>query len=122
MLTTHVQEHSRIARACELFLEAEGRDPTDHELCELFAMDIDELQLLRLTSRRSKQLLVEHNLRLVVSVAKRYNGKGVAFEDLIQEGITGLIRGIEKVRSYAWVQAFHVCALVDQAGMFARCE
>jgi RNA polymerase sigma factor (sigma-70 family) len=51
---------------------------------------------MRRTSRRAKQLLVEHNLKLVVSVAKKYIGRGVALEDIIQEGITGLIRGIEK--------------------------
>jgi RNA polymerase primary sigma factor len=49
---------------------------------------MSKLELLRNTSRRSKQLLVEHNLKLVVSVAKRYIGRGVALEDLIQEGIT----------------------------------
>jgi RNA polymerase primary sigma factor len=96
LLTTHVQEHSRIARACQYFHQQEGRDPSDLELCNLFSMSPSELEVLRCTSRRSKQLLVEHNLKLVVSVAKRYIGRGVAVEDLIQEGITGLIRGIEK--------------------------
>ena len=40
--------------------------------------------------------LVEYNLRLVVSIAKRYNNKGIAMEDLIQEGNMGLLRGIQK--------------------------
>ena len=38
LLATHVQEHSRIARACQYFREQEGRDPTDLELCNLFGM------------------------------------------------------------------------------------
>ena len=38
LLATHVQEHSRIARACKYFREQEGRDPTDLELCDLFGM------------------------------------------------------------------------------------
>jgi len=42
------------------------------------------------------QKLVEYNLRLVVSIAKRYNNKGIAMEDLIQEGNMGLLRGIQK--------------------------
>jgi RNA polymerase primary sigma factor len=46
--------------------------------------------------QRAKNRLLEANLRLVVSVAKRYTGRGVAFLDVIQEGNLGLIRAVEK--------------------------
>jgi RNA polymerase primary sigma factor len=45
---------------------------------------------------RARQRLIERNLRLVVSVAKKYRGQGLAFEDLIQEGNIGLMKAIEK--------------------------
>ena len=46
--------------------------------------------------RRARQKLIESNLRLVISIAKKYRGRGVLFEDLIQEGNAGLIRAVEK--------------------------
>ena len=45
---------------------------------------------------RARQKLIESNLRLVISIAKKYRGRGVPFEDLIQEGNAGLIRAVEK--------------------------
>jgi RNA polymerase primary sigma factor len=45
---------------------------------------------------RARQRLIECNLRLVISIAKKYRGRGVPFEDLIQEGNAGLIRAVEK--------------------------
>jgi RNA polymerase primary sigma factor len=45
---------------------------------------------------RARQRLIECNLRLVISIAKKYRGRGVLFEDLIQEGNAGLIRAVEK--------------------------
>jgi RNA polymerase primary sigma factor len=46
--------------------------------------------------RRARQKLIEKNLRLVISVAKKYRGQGLPFEDLIQEGNIGLMRAVEK--------------------------
>ncbi len=46
--------------------------------------------------RSARQRLIERNLRLVISIAKKYRGRGVPFEDLIQEGNAGLIRAVEK--------------------------
>ncbi|WP_018352861.1 sigma-70 family RNA polymerase sigma factor [Longispora albida] len=55
-----------------------------------------DLVIVANDGKRAKQRLLEANLRLVVSIAKRYTGKGLAFLDLIQEGNIGLIRAVEK--------------------------
>src|SRR5699024_6425472 len=55
-----------------------------------------DMQLVIADGRRAKNHLLEANLRLVVSLAKRYTGRGMLFLDLIQEGNLGLIRAVEK--------------------------
>ena len=55
-----------------------------------------DLERVAEDGRRAKDHLLEANLRLVVSLARRYAGRGMLFLDLIQEGNLGLIRGVEK--------------------------
>ena len=88
------------------------------------AIDSD-LELLVAEGVRAKQRLIEANLRLVVSIAKRYIGRGLVFLDLIQEGNLGLIRAVEKfdyTRGYKfstyatwWIRQAITRAIADQA-------
>jgi len=84
-----------------------------------------DLELLSREGARAKQRLIEANLRLVVSIAKRYVGRGMLFLDLIQEGNLGLIRAVEKFdytkgfkfSTYAtwWIRQAITRAIADQA-------
>jgi len=58
--------------------------------------EVDLSKRAKAGDRRARQRLIEKNLRLVVSVAKRYRGMGLPFEDLIQEGNIGLMKAVEK--------------------------
>jgi RNA polymerase primary sigma factor len=60
------------------------------------AEEIDLSKRAKAGDRRARQRLIEKNLRLVVSVAKKYRGYGLPFEDLIQEGNIGLMKAVEK--------------------------
>jgi len=87
--------------------------------------DFKDLEWVAKDGRRAKAHLLEANLRLVVSLAKRYNGRGMQFLDLIQEGNLGLIRAVEKFdytkgykfSTYAtwWIRQAITRAMADQA-------
>ena len=101
----------------------------DHKLAEgtgmLRADQCIDLERVAEDGTRAKNHLLEANLRLVVSLAKRYTGRGMLFLDLIQEGNLGLIRAVEKFdytkgykfSTYAtwWIRQAITRAMADQA-------
>ncbi|MBO3675358.1 RNA polymerase sigma factor [Streptomyces sp. NEAU-YJ-81] len=115
-------EEVELARRVEAGLFAEEKLGNTPDLDSQLAVDLDRLVVL---GRMAKRRLIEANLRLVVSVAKRYIGRGLTMLDLVQEGNLGLIRAVEKfdyARGYKfstyatwWIRQAMSRALADQA-------
>jgi RNA polymerase primary sigma factor len=116
----------------DLSVKAHSNDPVRMYLRDIGKVPLltaaQEVSLAKRIERRdmnAKAALIEANLRLVVSVAKRYVGRGLAFLDLIQEGNLGLIRAVEKFdyrkgykfSTYAtwWIRQAITRAIADQA-------
>jgi RNA polymerase primary sigma factor len=116
----------------DLSVRATSNDPVRMYLREIGKVPLltaaEEVSLAKRIERRdiaAKAALIEANLRLVVSVAKRYVGRGLPFLDLIQEGNLGLIRAVEKFdyrkgykfSTYAtwWIRQSITRAIADQA-------
>lgn len=111
-----------LAKRIEAGLFAEEKLATDKKLSKEMHKD---LTWVAKDGQRAKAHLLEANLRLVVSLAKRYTGRGMQFLDLIQEGNLGLIRAVEKFdytkgykfSTYAtwWIRQAITRAMADQA-------
>ena len=105
-------------QASEILADPEGLEGLDEDY-------IKELKAKAKAGEKAKNKLVEANLRLVVSIAKRHSGKGLSFLDLIQEGNLGLLKAVEKFdyrkgykfSTYAtwWIRQAITRAIADQA-------
>jgi RNA polymerase primary sigma factor len=95
---TNTQVASATTDSLQLFLNEAGRYPL-----LTAAQEVDLAKRIEAGEKQAKDLLVNSNLRLVVSIAKKYQGHGLTLLDLIQEGIIGLIRAAEK---FDWRKGF----------------
>jgi RNA polymerase primary sigma factor len=119
----NAEQEVELAKRIEAGLFAE--EQIGDETAKLKEKVRDEYDWIAEDGRRAKNHLLEANLRLVVSLAKRYTGRGMLFLDLIQEGNLGLIRAVEKFdytkgykfSTYAtwWIRQAITRAMADQA-------
>ena len=107
------------------FESEHGNYPTKKEWAALVNMPMARFRRRLMLARRAKEKMVQSNLRLVVSIAKKYMNRGLSFQDLIQEGSLGLIRAAEKFAhekgykfsTYAtwWIRQAITRAIADQS-------
>ena len=91
-----VQELVRLEETELELRERQGSEPSQEELAAAVGLSSAVLRRRLINGRRAKERMVAANLRLVVSVAKKYTKRNMELLDLIQEGTIGLVRGVEK--------------------------
>ncbi len=124
-LARKIADLLELERIREGLQERLERDPKDGEWAEAVNMALPAFRRRLYLGRRAKDKMVQSNLRLVVSIAKKYMNRGLSFQDLIQEGSLGLIRAAEKFdhekgykfSTYAtwWIRQAITRAIADQS-------
>ncbi|MBW4441071.1 MAG: RNA polymerase sigma factor, RpoD/SigA family [Plectolyngbya sp. WJT66-NPBG17] len=120
-----VQQMMTLQEKKEKLAKKLGHEPTLQEFSEHVHLSDSELSGILQRGRRAKQKMIEANLRLVVSIAKKYQKRNLEFLDLIQEGSLGLERGVEKfdptrgykfsTYAYWWIRQAITRAIAQQA-------
>ena len=120
-----VQQMMKLLETRETLAKTKGTPVTDAELALHLEMPEEELKTNLQRGRRAKQRMIEANLRLVVSIAKKYQKRNLEFLDLIQEGSMGLERGVEKydpmrgykfsTYAYWWIRQAITRAIAQQS-------
>lgn len=124
-LARKIADLLELQRVREQLCEDLAREPKDAEWAEALDMSLHAFRARLYKGQRAKDKMVQSNLRLVVSIAKKYMNRGLSFQDLIQEGSLGLIRAAEKFdhekgykfSTYAtwWIRQAITRAIADQS-------
>jgi len=120
-----VQQMMALQDQKEVLAKSLDHEPTDQELADHALMNEDDLKEVMRRGLWAKKKMIEANLRLVVSIAKKYQKRNLEFLDLIQEGTMGLERGVEKfdpmrgykfsTYAYWWIRQAITRAIAQQA-------
>jgi len=124
-LARKIADLLELERVREKLSDRLDREPHDSEWAEEVKQNLPAFRYRLHVGRRAKDKMVQSNLRLVVSIAKKYMNRGLSFQDLIQEGSLGLIRAAEKFdhekgykfSTYAtwWIRQAITRAIADQS-------
>nr|QKY65026.1 plastidic RNA polymerase sigma-subunit 4 [Passiflora biflora] len=120
-----LQEQARLEEVKRRIREDGKDEPTTKQLAEALRMDHRRVDKIYCRGRESQDIICRSFCRLVVSVASRYQGKGLSFQDLIQEGTIGLLKGAERFDSkkgcklstyvYWWIKESIIRALSNKS-------